>query len=55
MKRREEREWDERPKPMMVTVPVTSIWRFFKKRREERRRKKFEKARARIRKDDANH
>ena len=46
------RDWDKKRKPtMMVTVPVSTIWRFFKRWRDERRRKKISAALLKRRRD----
>ena len=45
------RAWEKESKAMMVTIPVLTIWRFFKRRRDERRRKKVSAALAKLHRD----
>lgn len=42
------RDWEKERKAMMVTIPVTTLFRFFQRRRDERRRKKFRAALAKL-------
>jgi len=35
---------------MMVTVPISTLWRFFQRRRDERRRKRISAALAKLHK-----
>ena len=42
------RAWEKDRKAMMITVPISTLWRFFQRRRDERRRKKFRASLAKL-------